>query len=63
MNKQPTRANTEERQRQTSILDAVWPRLVEVWILVMLVIFLVLRVLESHTMQRILTTLRLRRIG
>lgn len=41
-------------RRQPWVAKVLWPRLMELWILAVLVMFLVIRVLGSQTAQRLL---------
>lgn len=45
----------ESRGKPVGIAGRLWPRLVELWILAAIVIFLVIRVLGSHSAQRLLS--------
>ena len=48
---------------QPRLAKRFWPRLIELWILAVLAIFFVIRVLGSHTAQRILDSLHHSRLS
>jgi len=48
---------------QPRFAKSLWLRLIEMWILTVLVIFFVIRVLGSHTAQRILDSLHHSRLS
>jgi hypothetical protein len=50
--------NNSDRQRPVAMPRALWPRLVELWISAVLAVFFLLRVLGSHTAQRVLSGFR-----
>ena len=52
--KRSTLKTTNDRQRLAAIMHMIWPRLIELWIAVVLVIFFLVRVLELRTAQRLL---------
>ncbi|MFI5058060.1 MAG: hypothetical protein ACHQLQ_07725 [Candidatus Acidiferrales bacterium] len=57
-----TPENKRGHQRRVVIARALWPRLIELWISAVLVVFFLIRVLGSHTAQRILSGLQRHRI-
>jgi hypothetical protein len=42
-------------QRRASVLQTLWPRVIELWLSAVLTVFLFIRVLGSQTAQRILS--------
>jgi hypothetical protein len=59
----PRAVSPREQQPLPSQLPAWCQRLIELWLLAVLAAFFFIRVLESQTVQRILSTLGLRPIG
>lgn len=54
--------NKSGRQRWVVIAQALWPRLIELWISAVLAVFFLIRALGSHTAHRIFSGLQRHRI-
>ena len=52
--------NKEGGGKAANIVRLLWPRLMELWIFLVIVIFFLIRVLGSHTAQRLLSSIGLR---
>jgi hypothetical protein len=50
--------NLDSRERQFGVPRTLWARLIEVWISAVLATFFLIRVLGSHSAQRLLDGLR-----